>query len=43
VIHRVKNVFANSDKPVDCILLKNASAPFVDDNFFYVTNLEGAV
>jgi Xaa-Pro dipeptidase len=40
VIHRVKNVFANSDKPVDCILLKNASAPFVDDNFFYVTNLE---
>jgi Xaa-Pro dipeptidase len=40
VIHRVKNVFINTGKAVDCILLKNASTPFVDDNFFYVTNLE---
>ncbi|DAC72305.1 MAG TPA: aminopeptidase P family protein [Thermoplasmata archaeon] len=39
-MHRVKNIFNNSEKIVDCILLKNASAPFVDDNFFYVTGLE---
>jgi Xaa-Pro dipeptidase len=40
VIHRVKNIFINSKKTVDFIVLKNASAPFVDDNFFYVTGLE---
>jgi Xaa-Pro dipeptidase len=40
MIPRVKNVFINSNNAVDCILLKNASAPFVDDNFFYVTNLK---
>ncbi|KYK20927.1 hypothetical protein AYK25_04075 [Thermoplasmatales archaeon SM1-50] len=40
MIHRVKNIFRNSSETVDCILLKNASAPFIDDNFFYVTNLE---
>jgi Xaa-Pro dipeptidase len=39
-MHRVKNIFRNSNKTVDCILLKNASVPFVDDNFFYVTDLE---
>lgn len=36
---RVQNIFANSVHRVDCILLKNASLPFLDDNFFYVTDL----
>jgi len=40
VIQRVRNIFLNSTKTVDGILLKNASTPFIDDNFFYVTNLE---
>ncbi|MBN2598968.1 MAG: aminopeptidase P family N-terminal domain-containing protein, partial [Candidatus Thermoplasmatota archaeon] len=38
--HRIKNIFNNSKTNVDCILLKNASLPFIDDNFFYVTNLD---
>lgn len=37
---RVINIFNNCQKPVDCILIKNASAPYIDDNFFYVTGLE---
>jgi Xaa-Pro dipeptidase len=40
MMQRVKTIFTSSKKPVDCIVLKNASAPFVDDNFFYVTGLE---
>ncbi len=39
-MQRVKNVFRNSSQAVDCIILKNASIPYVDDNFFYVTNLD---
>lgn len=39
-MQRVRNIFRNSDKNIDCILIKNASTPFIDDNFFYVTNLE---
>lgn len=39
-MQRVKNVFLNSSKAVECIVLKNASIPYVDENFFYVTNLE---
>lgn len=38
--HRIKNIFNNSKTNVECILLKNASLPFIDDNFFYVTNLD---
>lgn len=30
-------------KSVDIILLKNASDPFIDDNFFYVTGLEHGI
>lgn len=37
---RIKNIFKNCNKTVDCILLKNASLPYIDDNFFYVTNLD---
>jgi Xaa-Pro dipeptidase len=40
VIQRVKNIFRNSNQTVDCIVLKNAAIPYVDDNFFYVANLE---
>lgn len=38
--NRVKNIFINSKKNVDLIVLKNGSDPFIDDNFFYVTGLE---
>jgi len=40
VIQRVKSIFLNTNQTVDCILLKNATHPYVDDNFFYVTNLD---
>jgi Xaa-Pro dipeptidase len=36
---RVRDIFTNSKKNVDCIVLKNGSTPFVDENFFYVTDL----
>ncbi|HVQ01152.1 MAG TPA: Xaa-Pro peptidase family protein [Candidatus Thermoplasmatota archaeon] len=38
--HRVKKIFSHCGKAVDGILLKNASSPFIDDNFFYVTGLQ---
>jgi Xaa-Pro dipeptidase len=40
VRQRIQSIFSLCKKPVDLILLKNASTPFVDDNFFYVTGLE---
>ncbi len=40
MIQRVKNIFLNSKQSVDCIVLKNATMPYLDDNFFYVTNLD---
>lgn len=39
-MQRVKNIFRNSGNTADCILIKNTSTPFIDDNFFYVTNLQ---
>ena len=39
MIQRVRKIFTNSLHHVDTILLKNASIPFLDDNFFYVTDL----
>ena len=36
----MKNIFSQCKTSVDTILLKNASLPFIDDNFFYVTGLE---
>jgi len=39
-MQRVKNIFRNSSHAVECILLKNGSLPFIDDNFFYVTSLQ---
>jgi len=43
MIQRVKNIFINSKKTVDSIVIKNASTPFVDNNFFYVTGLEQGI
>jgi Xaa-Pro dipeptidase len=40
MMQKVRNIFLNSSNTVECIVLKNASLPFIDDNFFYVTNLE---
>jgi len=40
MMQRVRNIFLNSGNKVECIVLKNASLPFIDENFFYVTNLE---
>jgi len=39
-MQRVKAIFHHSKEPIDCIVLKNATMPYVDDNFFYVTNLD---
>ena len=36
---RIQKIFQNSVETVECILLKNASSPFIDENFFYVTDL----
>jgi Xaa-Pro dipeptidase len=36
---KVKRIFANLDREVDMIILKNATAPHVDLSFFYVTGL----
>ncbi|MBN1281007.1 MAG: aminopeptidase P family protein [Candidatus Thermoplasmatota archaeon] len=36
---RVKTLFQKSTTAVDVILVKNGAAPFIDDNFFYVTEL----
>jgi len=43
VKNRVRNIFTQCEKSVDSILLKNASPPFIDDNFFYVTGLEQGI
>src|SRR5512137_229040 len=37
---RVRNIFLNSKQTVDCIVLKNGSMPYIDENFYYVTNLD---
>ncbi len=39
-MQRIKKIFLNCTQKTDCIVLKNAAIPYVDDNFFYVTNLE---
>ncbi len=37
---RIKKIFSQSDDHVDVIILKNASAPFIDSTFFYVTGIK---
>lgn len=36
---RIQKIFQNSEETIECILLKNASSLFIDENFFYVTDL----
>lgn len=36
---RVNKIFNNVDKEIDAILIFNSSEPFIDINFFYVTNI----
>ncbi len=43
VKHRVKRVFSHLTTKPDLILLQNASEPFIDDNFFYVTGLNQGI
>lgn len=37
---RIKTMFSYIKDPVDVIILKNASCPFIDASFFYVTDLK---
>ena len=43
VEQRVKNIFNTLEKELDAILIKNSAEPYIDDNFFYVTNLEKGI
>ncbi len=40
---KVKKIFANLDEETDAIIIKNSSEPFVDNNFFYATDLTQGV
>lgn len=37
---RIKTIFSKLDEPVDSILLRNSSDPFIDPTFFYVTGIK---
>lgn len=37
---RIQTIFSHCTESVDVIVIKNASPPFIDDNFFYITGLE---
>lgn len=39
----VRKVFSQVSSPVDAVLVKNGTAPFIDDNFFYLTGLVSGV
>jgi len=39
VRERIKNIFHNSKKNIDAIIIKNSNYPFIDNNLFYVTGL----
>ena len=38
--HRIKTIFSQASESVDAILIKNASSPFIDSTFFYVTGIK---
>lgn len=40
---RAGNIFKKIEKKLDAIVIKNATYPFIDDNFFYVTGLEKGI
>jgi Xaa-Pro dipeptidase len=37
---RIKKIFSNASESVDSIVIKNSSEPYIDENFFYITELE---
>lgn len=37
---RIKNIYKNTKKKPEIILIKNSNEPFIDENFFYVTDLK---
>ena len=41
--NRAKNIFNIIEKKLDAIVIKNATLPFIDDNFFYITGLEKGI
>jgi Xaa-Pro dipeptidase len=40
---RIQNIYKNIEKKPDIILIKNSIEPFIDENFFYVTDLKTGV
>ena len=40
VSQRIKTIFSHTTEPMDAIIIKNASAPFIDATFFYVTGIK---
>lgn len=40
---RIKHIFQLLETPLDAIILKNGTTPFLDDNFFYTTALEKGI
>ena len=40
---RIQKIFKNFTGVLDSIVIKNASLPYIDENFFYVTGLEHGV
>ena len=41
--NRVKKIFNTVPKNLDAIVIKNATHPFIDDNFFYITGLDKGI
>lgn len=37
---RIKRIFDNTEKKPDVIIIKNSVEPFIDENFFYATDLK---
>jgi len=40
ISHRIKSIFSHAMESTDAIIIKNASAPFIDATFFYVTGIK---
>ena len=40
---RIQNIFKNFVKDLDAIIIKNSVEPFIDENFFYVTDLKTGI
>lgn len=41
--NRAKKIFSTVQKNLDAIVIKNATHPFIDDNFFYITGLDKGI